>query len=127
VERADRALLPLRYPKVWLLVAGVVSGSLVPAKVIAALDVNDKLEHAGAYFVLMTWFAGMYRRAYHAWIGLALVALGVALDLLQGLTATRSLDWHDMVANSVGVALGLGLATLWLEGWCQWLERRLLT
>jgi VanZ family protein len=125
-------LLPLRYPKVWvlvgwLLVAGVVSGSLVPARMLAAVAISDKLEHAGSYFVLMTWFAGLYRRAYYPWIALGLVALGIVLDLLQGLTATRTLDWHDMLANSVGVALGVVVSMWWLEGWCQRLERRLLT
>jgi VanZ family protein len=126
-------LLPLRYPKVWfvlgcLLVVGVVAGSLLPANVVnAVVTYNDKIMHAGSYFVLMVWFAGLYRRALYPVIGAVLLALGVSLDLLQGLTATRSLDIYDIAANSVGVLMGLGLSALLLEGWCQRLERRLLT
>ncbi len=126
-------MLPLRYPILWLavgwiLVFTVVSGSLAPAPVINALfSFNDKLMHAGSYFVLTIWFAGLYRRGYHWAIGGVLFALGVALDVLQLLTATRQLDWHDMVANGVGILAALLLSRLLLEGWCERVERRLLT
>lgn len=125
-------MLPLRYPKVWfalgcLLVIGVVTGSLLPANVISVVTYNDKLMHAGSYLVLMLWFAGLYRRALHPAIGGVLLVLGVSLDLLQGLTATRSLDVYDIAANSFGVLVGLVLSALVFEGWCQRLERRLLT
>jgi VanZ family protein len=125
-------LLPLRYPKVWLalgwvLVIGVAAGSLVPAKVIETVTLNDKLMHAGSYFVLMVWFGGLYRRGLHPLVGAVLLALGVGLDLLQGLTATRSLDPRDMLANFFGILAGLVLSMWLLEGWCQRIERRLQT
>ena len=124
-------MLPLRYPKVWfalgcVLVIGVVAGSLLPAGAIDVVTFNDKLMHAGSYLVLMLWFAGLYRRALHPAIGGVLLLLGVSLDLLQGLTATRTLDIYDIAANSFGVLVGLVLSALVFEGWCQRLERRLL-
>lgn len=130
--KAESELLPLRYPKVWfavgcLLVIGVVTGSLLPADIVNVVTYNDKLMHAGSYFMLMVWFAGLYRRALHPAIGGVLLALGVSIDLLQGLTATRSLDIYDIAANSLGILGGLGLSVLLLEGWCLRLERRLLT
>jgi VanZ family protein len=125
-------LLALRHPLLWavlgwLLVAGVVTGSLLPGSIVAAVTFNDKIEHAGAYALLMLWFGGLYPRARHPRIAVALLALGVALDLLQGLTETRSLEALDILADAVGLAIGLSLSMSVLEGWCQRLERRLLT
>ncbi len=125
-------MLPLRYPTTWallgwLLVVGVATGSLLPGPVVQVISYNDKVMHASSYFVLMVWFGGLYPRSKHLRIAVALLGLGVALDLLQGLTATRSLDIFDIAANSVGLVLGLALSTSLLEGWCQRLERRLLT
>jgi VanZ family protein len=121
-------LLPLRYPWLWaiagwLLVLGVATGSLVPGPALPELRVSDKVEHAGAYFLLMIWFGGLYERRRHGMIALGLVALGVALDLLQMTTKTRTFDVADIAANSLGVLLGLCLSLFVLGGWCQKLER----
>lgn len=127
-------MLPLTYPKVWsavgwMLVAGVIVGSLMPGGAVEALSfsLNDKVLHTGAYCLLTLWFTGLYRRSLYLAIGGVLLVLGIGLDLLQGLTRTRSLDWHDMVANAFGIALGLVLAFTVIGGWCQRLERRLLS
>lgn len=125
-------MLPLRYPKLWLalgwlLVVGVAVGSLVPGDMLEAITLSDKLMHAGSYFLLMVWFGGLYPKRLHPLVGAVLLALGIALDLLQGLTETRSLDLRDMLADLGGIVAGLALSMTWLEGWCQWLERRLLT
>jgi len=49
---------------------------------------------------------GKTRAAY----ALAFVAMGIALEFLQGMTGYRSFDAMDMIANTVGVAIG------WLVG-----------
>jgi VanZ family protein len=122
-------MLPLRYPWFWLagawfLVLGVCVGSLLPAAVVPLDQVGgDKLLHAAAYSMLMIWFGGLYRRDRHVAIALALLAFGVSLDLLQGLTETRSFELADIVADAVGVLSGLLLSASLLEGWCQRLER----
>lgn len=123
-------MLSLRYPWLWLalgwaLVLFVVVGSLVPASVLRAITVSDKILHAGSYFLLMIWFAGLYKRNKHPWIALALLLLGIALDVLQLDTATRTFDLLDIAADAAGIALGLTLSMLLLEGWCQRLERGL--
>jgi hypothetical protein len=127
-------LLPLRLPKLWsalgwLLVAGVILGSLIPGRALQAVNFNvsDKLLHAGAYLLLMVWFAGFYRRSHYPLIAAVLASLGFALDLLQGLTETRSFDWLDVVMNGAGIACGLVLSLRLLGGWCEWVERRLLS
>jgi VanZ family protein len=124
-------VLPLRYPHVWLalgwlLVIGVIVGSLLPGPIIREITpaVNDKVEHFSAYFVMMTWFGGLYPRAKHLRIAGALLFLGVALDVLQGVaTTTRDFELLDIAADAVGIFVALVLSFLLLEGWCQKLER----
>ncbi|HUL81669.1 MAG TPA: VanZ family protein [Gammaproteobacteria bacterium] len=124
-------MLPLRYPRFWLalgwlLVAGVILGSLLPGPVIQEITpaLNDKLMHFTAYFVLMVWFAGLYPHAKHVRVGLALLALGAALDILQGVaTRTRSFELLDIAADGVGILAALLLSAWFLEGWCLRVER----
>lgn len=123
--------MPLRYPRLWLalgwlLVAGVILGSLLPGPVIQEITpaLNDKFMHFTAYFVLMVWFAGLYPHAKHARVGLALLALGAALDILQGVaTRTRSFELLDIAADGVGILVALLLSVWFLEGWCLRVER----
>jgi len=125
-------MLTFRYPWLWVglgwtLVAAVVAGSLLPGTLPMVREVagGDKLLHAGSYFVLMVWFAGLYRRSFHALIALGLFALSVALDALQSLLPYRMFDLRDLAANASGLLAGLVLSAWLLEGWCQRLERRL--
>jgi VanZ family protein len=125
-------LLPLRFAKFWsvlgwLLVAGVIVGSLIPGSAVPSIGLSDKIMHAGAYFILMVWFAGFYRRGLYPAIAIALLAVGTGLDLLQLLTETRSFDWYDVAMNSSGIAAGFVLSLLLLGGWCQRVEERLLS
>jgi VanZ family protein len=88
------------------LVAAVVWLSLVPLPSPPVAHA-DKIEHLGTYGTLMLWFSQLggpaRRRAVTA---VALVALGVGIELLQDLTPYRMMDPLDMLANAVGVALG---------------------
>jgi VanZ family protein len=121
-------VIALRYPWLWailgwMLVIGVCVGSLVPSSAVDTFSVNDKLLHAGAYFLLMVWFAGLYRRRYHGAIAAVLLALGIVLDTLQTQTVTRSFELADIAGNAVGIVIGFALSVRLLEGWCQRLER----
>lgn len=125
-------MLSLRFPKVWsglgwLLVIGVVVGSLLPGKMVSGALLHDKLEHGFAYALLMVWFAGFCRRGLYAPIGGVLIALGLVLEVAQGFTRTRAFDWNDLLADSVGVLVGAALALWFLGGWCQRIEQRLLS
>ncbi|RXQ99678.1 VanZ family protein [Pseudoxanthomonas composti] len=112
-------LKPLGHPRLWLAlwllanVAVVVVCLLPGASLPQVPDGGDKVEHALAYFVLaaaaVQLFAtrrGLLRAC--AW----LVMLGVLIEFAQGaLTADRSADALDALADTVGVLLGL--ATAW--------------
>ena len=123
-------MLRLRYPWLWLavgwaLAAGVIVGSLIPGDSLMEVSANDKLLHAGSYFLLMAWFAGVYEGRHHLPIAVILVAAGLALDVLQTQTESREFSMLDVLANCVGVVLGLALARFGLAGWCQRVERLL--
>lgn len=125
-------MLPLRFPKLWsalgwLLVASVIVGSLIPGPALQAVNVDDKVMHGAAYFVLMVWFAGFYTRTVYPLIAAVLLLLGIGLDVLQGLTETRSFDWYDVAMNGAGVLVGLAASLFLLGGWCQRVEQRLLS
>ena len=71
------------------------------------LEQADKLGHFAAYGLLTLVFCQIYetrntRLAY----ALAFTAMGIALEFLQSMTDYRTFDVLDMVANTIGVALG---------------------
>lgn len=106
---------------IWLAsLALVVALSLLPdVGPPAVFNHADLAAHAIAY----AWLALLPRLALRhnprAW-ALAMLGLGLALELLQGLTPYRSLSGWDMAANTLGVALGT-----WLGGRVrQWLPLR---
>ncbi len=71
----------------------------------------DKLEHALAYALLMLWFCQVYvGHSTRIKLLLSLVAMGVAIEILQGMSGYRYFEYADMLANTTGVLIGWGLA-----------------
>ncbi len=117
-----------RYRRIWLLlgwgmVAAVVVLSLIPISVDLGGN-RDKLAHATAYGGLSFWFGMIHasRRRQLA-IAVALVAMGMVLEFLQGLTDYRTFEVADMIANAIGAALGCGLVQTPLKNVLAWVER----
>jgi len=77
------------------------------------VDQGDKVEHLLAYGTLTFWFCVLYRplrvRAFYA---AGFIAMGIALEFVQGWLGYRSFEVADMVANAVGVILGWTLASV---------------
>ena len=72
---------------------------------------EDKVFHAIAYFVLMSWFAQIYHdRFQRNMVAVVFVFMGIMLEYLQGFDANRYFEFADMLANSIGVALGFSIA-----------------
>lgn len=111
----------------WLLVVLVVYFSLAPhPPEPLSFDNADKLEHLLAYAVLSLWLNQLYPSALsRARVAVALVALGVGVEYVQGWTGYRMFDVLDMLANSVGVLIGWLLALTSLGGLFVYIERRL--
>jgi glycopeptide antibiotics resistance protein len=125
-------MLVLRHPRTWLaigwmLVIAATYVSLVPAKSLPPMGVSDKFEHAFGYAVLTLWFTGIYPRSRYLHIALGMFLLGVMIEYLQGaMHLGRSRDYHDIIANTGGIACGLLIARIALGGWAQWIESKVL-
>jgi VanZ family protein len=105
------------------MVAAVVVLSLIPVPVDLGEN-RDKLAHFLAYGSLSFWFGMLFGgRGRQLGIAIALAAMGVALEFLQGLTDYRSFEVADMIANAVGAALGWGLAQTPLRNGLNWAEQ----
>lgn len=94
-----------------LLLAVVLVLALAPAP---PQQVNlgwDKLNHLAAFLTLACVACLALARA--RWqIALGLLAYGGLIELLQSLTATRTAEWADLLADGVGISLGLGMVAL---------------
>ena len=125
-------VLSLKFPWLWLsiglgLVACVIFGSVAPGVLENTFQFSgaDKLGHAASYFLLVIWFSGLYSRRHHALLAVAMLALGLTLEVIQWQLPYRQFDFADLLANASGVILGLGFSAWLFAGWCQRLEQRL--
>lgn len=69
----------------------------------------DKANHAlafGALAFCAVWALWPQPRQW-AWPVLALLAYGVGIEIAQSFLPPREADWHDVVADGIGIALGL--------------------
>jgi VanZ family protein len=116
-------MLELRLRGLWLtasvvLVSIVVWGSLQTSVNLPAPGGFDKVEHLGTYGFLAVWFTGLFPRRRDAIIALVLLGLGLSMEIGQYLMGMgRDADPFDMLANTVGVALGLVIARTVTGGW----------
>jgi VanZ family protein len=87
-----------------LLVVAVLS--LAPAT--PNIGGSDKLGHFLAYAMLSMTFSIIIRQRLSLWwVLFGLIAFGVLMEYLQGLTGYRYADPDDALANSIGVVFGL--------------------
>jgi VanZ family protein len=101
----------------WLLILLIGYISLIPSPPSPLRFPHaDKLEHLIAYTVLMGWLCQIYSaRSQRLYLALACVAYGGIIELLQGWSGYRTADWMDLLADSLGVALGWLLGTSSLQ------------
>jgi VanZ family protein len=105
----------------------ITSLSLIQLGKISLGDFNptDKMMHLGAYFVLaFVWFfyylfkiqeESLKIKGFFN-ISILIILFGMLIEVLQGaLTDYRDPDWADMLANSIGVLLALGMCLGFLK------------
>jgi VanZ family protein len=97
----------------WLLaIVAVIVGSLLPPdsapiRTLDLLPFSDKFDHLGMY-ALLAFLPALHEETKVVWwIALGAVALGIALEFAQPYVR-RDFEIGDMVADAVGVAVGLG-------------------
>lgn len=79
----------------------------------------DKLNHAAA-FAALAWAAVLgfrEQRNYGRHVALGLVAYGAAIEIAQSFVPGRASEWGDLLADSLGIAVGMLLATALLRWW----------
>ena len=111
----------LRFRRVWIgigvlmvLFVAVLSLVRLPPPVTTFM-LHDKLMHTFVYACLMGWFAQIYRHDLTRLVlAIALIALGIGVEVAQGATEYRQLEFLDMIANTSGVVLAWALAYTWV-------------
>ena len=119
---------PRLWLSVWIFGLGLcIALSLLPPLPLHGPQGSDKWGHFLAYFVLAAWAVQLFATpGSRRWAGLALFALGLALEVGQAqLTTTRMGDPADLAANTLGIFAGLATAWTPLARGLLSLDRRL--
>lgn len=131
---AARLLRDFHQPRLWvavwlLMVATVIGGSLLPARELPPLPFAgfDKFQHFFGYAALSAYAVMLFARMRaQAIAGAVLVALGIGLEIAQGLlTVSRQADLADAIVNALGVLAGLATVATPLAALLQRLDTRL--
>lgn len=86
----------------------------------------DKWHHLLAYIVLSLYFAQLLppTRGARAALGTVLLTYGIGIEGLQSLLPHRSAEWADVLADLLGIVIGLMLASTRLGEILRHWERR---
>ncbi len=110
----------------WAMVLFITYSTLAPSRYVPDMHLNDKVEHATAFFGMTFWFGGLVRRGRFWALGLIMSAFGGAIEIAQGTMGLgRDMDIHDWIADTCGVLLALGLLMCVPRrrgSWLLWLE-----
>jgi len=132
-------MLSLRYARRWqiggiFLLAVVLAAALVPADWFLPTEsdssffISDKWLHGITFTVLALWFSGQYARHSYWRLITGLVAFGLLIEVTQRMVSYRTGDWMDLLADVLGVGLGMAIALAGTGGWClrfeEWLQNR---
>lgn len=99
----------------WLVV--LVFGSIAPGdteQIQPAYIFGDFVLHAFGYFGLTVLFVFSQRQPKLVASAIVAAVIGIALEGVQGLTADRTPQVMDALANTVGAAVGAGF--FWFRG-----------
>lgn len=120
----------LIYPRAWFAFGLLMLLTLITLSVInipepvGQIMLHDKAMHLLAYGGITGWFAQIFRHSVTRVVLLLLfIAIGVAVELVQGLVPSRQFEVLDMVANASGAMLAWALVHTRLGNLLPWFER----
>ena len=92
-----------------VVVASLINTNSLPTR---NFNISDKILHAFAYIILIWSWLLVFRNKtsckFKLLIFVCLIGFGIILELLQGgMMQHRTADWKDVLANVVGLMLGL--------------------
>lgn len=102
------------YRLLFVLLACVVAvGCLLPAAELPVFEASDKVQHFAAFIALGAIGALAFpgRRAM-VWLAIALFAFGCLLEGLQLFVPSRQSSLGDVIANTLGIAVGIASGAL---------------
>lgn len=132
-------MLSLRYARRWQiagigLLVMVLAGALLPADWFwsegpdSPFFVSDKWVHGVTFAALALWFSGQYARRSYWRLIMGLVAFGLLIEMTQRMVSYRTAEWMDLLADLLGLAVGMVVALAGAGGWClrfeEWLQNR---
>ena len=132
-------MLSLRYVRRWQiagigLLAMVLAGALLPADWFwsegpdSPFFVSDKWVHGVTFAALALWFSGQYARRSYWRLIMGLAAFGLLIEMTQRMVSYRTAEWMDLLADLLGLAVGMVVALAGAGGWClrfeEWLQNR---
>jgi VanZ family protein len=111
----------------WLLC--VVLSVITPPNISLDVENSDKIGHFLAYGTLSAWAVMIFQQKRSWYLSaIVLICLGITMEFVQGyFTTTRMMDWHDALANTMGVGLGLFASLLPMQVWLQRIDRKLFS
>ncbi|MGE0351449.1 VanZ family protein [Hydrogenophaga sp.] len=100
-------------PVFWLSVLALAVASLVPGELLPEQSFNvwDKAQHVAGF----AWLGllGLFSHPRHpSRLALSLLAFGAFIELAQTATGWRFGEWLDLLADGVGILLGMAAWTL---------------
>jgi VanZ family protein len=111
----------------WAMVLFILYSTLAPSRLVPDIHLNDKIEHATAFFGMTFWFGGLVARRNFWVLGLVMSAFGAAIEVAQGTMGLgRDMDIHDWYADTCGVLVALGVLLTCVPrsrgSWLRWVE-----
>lgn len=128
---AASVLRPLRFASLWMLLGAL----LVLATTVVCLLPNvrgplpsvngmDKVDHAIAYLVLTAWFTALLQRRLWPGVVLGMLLFGAGIEVAQELMHLgREGSFADLLADAVGIGLGMAVTLGSRESWFLRIER----
>jgi hypothetical protein len=133
-------VLPLQYTKRWqvagiAILLAVLVFALLPPEWLRmggvrdiAMRMSDKSLHGVIFAFVTVWFCGQYARGSYWRVAVGLLLFGVLIEACQRMLAYRDAESLDLLADAVGIAIGLAIAMAGAGGWSlraeQWLLAR---
>lgn len=127
-------MLPeLRLRRFWFSVGVAIAVAvavlcLAPGRNIPDVNISDKIQHFAAFAMLAFWFGSILVRRDLLWLAVALLTFGALIEVAQEMMRLgRSGEVRDLIADALGILLGLAVALTPLGHWARWFESLLLT
>jgi VanZ family protein len=121
---------PLRWRAFWLVAGllgtayGVYLALRPPGGSPPWFPSGDKLQHTLSYVAMGLWFAALFERRHLLRVALGLFTFGVLVEMMQAaMPYGRAAEWVDLLANSAGIAVAIGLTVALRESWMVVVER----